>query len=264
MLPDYLLEFNKLLSAFQTKFPRKKWSSKFKNDLINDYTFFSAKIEDPKLEYGETIRFLNDETIRAVNLASLHGVSEHQAVLSKLINGINEFDWSEEVLFSIHRDLMNSPIAWEGNFRPELVGNYRNIPVIGSRQPFFEDKEYLPHPNLKVVLPSWLEIFKAQFSQIDNSTLENHLLSRVAFFHNKFLNEIHPFADGNGRVCRIIIGALLMQNDCPPIFPQIISHDQQMEYISTIVTCEKSKSNEPLLKFLAIGMSNYLKARIKD
>lgn len=264
MLPDYLLEFNTLLAAFQIKFPREKWSFKFKNDLINDYTFFSAKIEDPKLEYGDTIRFLNNEAIRAVNLSSLHGVSEHQAVFSKLIDGINEFDWSEAAILSIHSDLMNSPLAWEGNFRPELVGHYRNIPVIGSRQPFFEDKEYSPHHNLEVVVPSWLEVFKAQFSLIDNSKIENHLLSRVSFFHNKFLNEIHPFADGNGRVCRIIIGALLMQNNCPPIFPQIISQKQQIEYISTIVDCEKSKSNEPLLKFLSIGMSNYLKKRMED
>jgi len=264
MLPNYLIEFNGLLFAFQAKFPRDNWTAKFKNDLINDYTFYSSRVEDSKLEYGDTIKFLNNETVRGVNLRSLSAVSEHQFVLNNLIDNINDFDWTEKSILSIHKNLMDSPLAWENDFRPELVGHYRNVPVVGSRQPLFENKEYAPHYNLSVVVPSWLEIFKNQFGHIDNSINEKHLLTRVAFFHNKFLNEIHPFADGNGRVCRIIIGALLMVNNCPPIFPEIISQEQQIEYITTIVDCERDNNNEELIKFLANGMNNYLRMRIES
>ncbi|MDR7211030.1 hypothetical protein [Flavobacterium piscis] len=56
-LPDYLLNFNSALLKFQEKFPRDNWSVEFKDSLVNDYSFYSARVEDSKLQYGDTIRF---------------------------------------------------------------------------------------------------------------------------------------------------------------------------------------------------------------
>ncbi|MBS7786935.1 Fic family protein [Flavobacterium sp. CYK-55] len=263
MLPDYLLNFNDALLKFQEKFPRDNWSAEFKDSLINDYSFYSARIEDSKLEYGDTIRFLNNETVRGINFDSLLGISEHQSVLKSLLENLQNFQLTEETVKNIHSGLMKSPLAWETDFNPELVGNYRNIPTVGSRQPFFADKEYSPHYNLEIVMATYVDMFNARLGDIDNSISEKHLLTRVAYFHNKFLNEIHPFADGNGRVCRIIIGAVLMANNCPPIFPQITNQEEQIEYISTIIKCEKDKSDISLIEYLAKGMTNYLMARMK-
>lgn len=49
MLPDYLLNFNSALLQFQENFPRENWSSDFKDSLVNDYSFYSARVEDSKL-----------------------------------------------------------------------------------------------------------------------------------------------------------------------------------------------------------------------
>jgi Fic family protein len=261
MLPDYLLNFNEALLKFQEKFPRGKWSPEFRDSLINDYSFYSARVEDPKLHYGDTIRFLNNETVRGINLDSLLGISEHQSVLKNLLENLENFQLTEEIIKSVHASLMSSPLAWETDFKPELVGNYRNVPTIGSRQPFFDDKEYAPHYNLEVIMASWVAIFNDRLNDIDNTITEKHLLTRIAFFHNKFLNDIHPFADGNGRVCRIIIGAVLMTHDCPPIFPEITTQDQQIEYISTIVKCEQNKNDALLVEYFAKGMTIYLQKR---
>jgi len=57
MLPQYLLDFNIALEGFQQKFPRDKWSDQFRESLLNNYSFFSARVEDAKLNYGDTIRF---------------------------------------------------------------------------------------------------------------------------------------------------------------------------------------------------------------
>lgn len=262
MLPDYLLIFNKVLSKFQEKFPKENWSKEFLDSLINDYSFFSARIEDSKLQYGDTIRFLNNETVRGVNLNSLMGISDHQLVLKNLLYSINNFSLSEQSIKEIHRCLMENPFAWETDFKPELVGNYRNMPTVGSRQPFFEDKEYAAHYNLEIVMNSWIAQFNNRFFDIDNTIAEKHILTRIAYFHNKFLNVLHPFADGNGRVCRIIIGAILMKNECPPIFPEITNQEKQVEYITTIVKCEREQSDIPLVNYLAVGMANYLKKRL--
>jgi Fic family protein len=194
------------------------------------------------------------------------GIAEHQSILKQLISGldnVNEFVLSEELIKELHAALMESPFAWETDFKPELVGNYRNIPAVGSREPFFENKEYIAHFNLDVIMPSYVDIFNNKFRQINNTNYETHLLTVIANFHNTFLNKLHPFADGNGRVCRIIMGAILMSNNCPPIFPQIIDQNKQVEYITKIIECEKNQTDEILTEYFARGMTNYLLERLK-
>ena len=264
MVPQYLKEFNNTLAEFRKLFPVNKWTPEFRDNLINDYSFFSSRVEDPKLQYGETIRFLNGETIRGANFKSLTGISKHQAILKNIIDYIDSFNLSEDSIKNIHRTLMEDEEAWEAEFRKELIGNYRNIPTVGSRQPLFEDKEYAPHFNLEIIMASNIDFFNRAFEDIDNNIEEKHILNRVAYFHNKFLNEIHPFADGNGRVCRIIIGTILMKNNCPPIFPEIKTTEEQIEYITTIMKCEQTNSDEPLTKYFALGMTEYLKVRIDE
>lgn len=263
MLPDYLLAFNDALLKFQEKYPREKWSDDFRTSLINDYSFFSARVEDSKLEYGDTIRFLNNETIRSTSFNSLLGVSDHQAVLKNVLDNLDNFILTEATVKNIHRSLMENPLAWEAEFKPELVGNYRNVPTVGSREPYFEDKEYAPHYNLEIIMATYVDMFNGRLDDVDNTILEKHLLTRIAYFHNKFLNDIHPFADGNGRVCRIIIGAVLMHHNCPPIFPEITTQEEQIEYISTIVYCEQNKNDDLLVEYFAKGMTNYLQKKDK-
>lgn len=197
-------------------------------------------------------------------MKSLTAVAAHQEVLKNLIAEIDSFELTEEAIKNIHCLLMADEQAWEVDFKPHLVGAYRNIPTIGSRSPYFEDKEYAPHFNLDITMPSHLNIMSNHLSDIDNSIKEKHLLTRTSHFHNVFLNEVHPFADGNGRVFRIIIGLLLMQNNCLPIFPRITLHEEKINYIQTIVSCEKEKSDIPLVKYLAEGMTAYLLERLKE
>ena len=55
---------------------------------------------------------------------------------------------------------------------------------------------------------------------------------------------------------------IMMQKNCPPIFPQIMNQKKQIEYISTIIKCEQEKSDKPLIEYLAKGMTKYLLSRI--
>lgn len=262
MLSDYLIRFNSALEKFQEKFPRPNWSDDFKKDLINDYSFYSARVEDEKLQYGDTIRFLNDQLVRKGKMKSLLDVSNHKDVLISVIDRYENFELTEDSIKEIHKDLMSSEISWEKDFKPHLVGNYRNLPTIGYRQPFFPNKEYVPHFNLEIVMASYIDMFNAKFEKIDNSNDETHLITAIAFFHNIFLNKIHPFADGNGRVCRILMGTILMKNNCPPIFVKITSDEDRFDYINKIVDCEKEESDKPLVQFLADGMSEYLEEKV--
>ncbi|EIJ40815.1 hypothetical protein JoomaDRAFT_3887 [Galbibacter orientalis DSM 19592] len=261
MLPSYLIRFNSALENFQKKFPRPNWSDNFKSNIINDYSFYSAKVEDEKLMYGDTIRFLNGELVKKEKMKSLLDVLNHKDVLLSLIDRFEEFELNEDTIKGIHKDLMSSELSWEVDFKKHLVGNYRNLPTIGYREPFFPNKEYAPHYNLDVIMSSYIGMFNTRFNSIDNSDSKTHLITTLAYFHNKFLNEIHPFADGNGRVCRIIMGTILMKNNCPPVFVKITSEEDRFEYVNKIVDCENKNSDEPLIEFLSNGMSEYLEER---
>lgn len=61
MLWPCLRRFNDALVSFQSNFPKGRWTPEFRSSLINDFSFYSSRIEDEQLEYGDTIRFLNGE-----------------------------------------------------------------------------------------------------------------------------------------------------------------------------------------------------------
>ncbi|WP_316752686.1 Fic family protein [Pedobacter gandavensis] len=254
--------FNQALLAFQIKFPKKDWSDDFKKNIINDFSFFSSRIEDPKLEYGATIKFLNDEFVQKEKLISLLQIGNHKDVLQDIISRYENFELTEDSIKEIHKNLMGNTLSWNGDYKPELVGNYRNYQVIGYREPFFRNREYNPHYNLELIMASYIELFNQKFATIDNTTDNNHLITALSYFHNKFLNDIHPFADGNGRVCRIIMGTIMMKNNCPPVFAQIINNYDMEAYINVIITCENENSNEAFSAFLANGMSDYLEQKV--
>lgn len=104
MLPEYLQTFNEALLKFQEKYTRTDWSVKFRESLINDYSFFRQE-------------------------SKIHWMI------------FDDFELTEENIKKIHNSLMDNPLSWETEFKPELVGEYRNIPTVGSREHFFKNKE---------------------------------------------------------------------------------------------------------------------------
>ena len=112
-------------------------------------------------------------------------------------------------------------------------------------------------------MPSYLELMARKFDAINNEEYDSHLLTALAYFHNRFLNEIHPFADGNGRVCRIIMGTIMMKHNCPPVFSSILTANDMMDYIKIIIACEDANSDEPFAAYLANGMAAYMEEKLK-
>tara|TARA_Y100000310_G_C20699129_1_gene828030 strand:+ start:3173 stop:4087 length:915 start_codon:yes stop_codon:yes gene_type:complete len=64
--------------------------------------------------------------------------------------------------------------------------------------------------------------------------------------HNQF-EHIHPYADGNGRVGRILLNYILLQNKYPPIN---IRQQDRMRYYKTLQTYHKTGDVKTTIKFL--------------
>jgi Fic family protein len=77
----------------------------------------------------------------------------------------------------------------------------------------------------------------------------------AAVVHNQFEN-IHPFADGNGRVGRILLNNILLKNGLPPVN---IDLKNQREYYETLQAYEKEEDIRPAIELILKEYKNLKK-----
>ncbi|MDD9954303.1 MAG: Fic family protein [Candidatus Woesearchaeota archaeon] len=99
--------------------------------------------------------------------------------------------------------------------------------------------------------------FLLQWYNKNKKTLHPFLLA--VCFHHKFEN-IHPFADGNGRTGRMLMNHILIQHKYPPL---VVSRRHRDEYISVISRADAAIKSDigavnehylPLIEFLALSL----------
>ena len=73
-----------------------------------------------------------------------------------------------------------------------------------------------------------------------------HALTAAAYFHAKFEN-IHPFADGNGRAGRAAMNYLLVLHGHPPV---IVHEEDREEYYAALEAWDDRQELAPLCGFL--------------
>ena len=79
-----------------------------------------------------------------------------------------------------------------------------------------------------------------------NDTDDTKAIVSAAYLHAQFGN-IHPFADGNGRVGRLIMNYLLLLKDHPPI---VIFEDDIEEYFDALRAWDDEDELKPMVEFL--------------
>ncbi|MDR0465992.1 MAG: Fic family protein [Deltaproteobacteria bacterium] len=107
----------------------------------------------------------------------------------------------------------------EGSLNSGIAGYYRNkmVFVTGSPHPF-------PHPD---EIPSKMDDFE-QWMQSEIGTL--HTVEYAVLLHKRLVT-IHPFEDGNGRISRLVMNVVLIQNGYLPI---IVPPPLRIEYIDAL------------------------------
>lgn len=174
-----------------------------RDQLILKLTYHSNRIEGSTLTEPDTAAILFDNVaLPDKTFTEQIEAKNHQTALQYLFEHISQKQQLDEsFIFKLHSILMNG-------VRPD-AGQYRRhaVRIVGTNVP---TANYLRVPDL---MPSVVkEIAKVKKS--------SDVINLVAVVHAWF-EQIHPFSDGNGRVGRLIMNAMLLcANHAPAIIRQ--------------------------------------------
>lgn len=189
------------------------------------YTYHSNAIEGNTLTLAETKMVVEEGlTVHGKPLREIHEAVNHSRAIDLIYETIQKngrFD--EALLKNIHHWILK-------NIDEENAGVYRRIQVFITGEP-----ELLcpaaQVPEKMTELFDWLKGLNHPL------TLKN-----MAEWHYRFV-KIHPFVDGNGRVARLGVNILLLQQGYPL---QIIPVVRRQEYIQSL---HSSKTFEDFYAF---------------
>ena len=230
---DYLLQGDAIMSKITLFYERVKNSSLRQNlkDSIRDiWTHSSTSIEGNTLSLGDTAFVLSEgltisgKTVREHN--EIIGHSHAIDIIYNLVSDSKNAIITNEKLFELHKAVMLNPVmdiyAPIGKFKVE--SNFTR--KVDSKSGKIVYKEY-PIPEL---IPELIEKWKKLF--INNGTDE--VLMQYCKLHILF-SAIHPFADGNGRMSRLLANIPIIKSGFVPV---TISKESRKEYIELLQNTE--------------------------
>ncbi len=254
MLNNKIKYFNKLHSQFRVKAPKHKWNKDIQQKLMLDFSFYSNKIEGLQLNYGDTVKYLNTGLIHTTeSLQKLEELKNHHHLLETIFQTFEQSNFTEESVKSLNKGLLSSELAKEIDVL-KMPGEYRDEEAFGLRKNA-EMKTYCNPIHIAKEMKLLFQIFNEGIKNENYDNIENHPISNLAFFHNQFLNKVHPFADGNGRTCRLFMNIFILQRN----YPLLIIKEKE-DYIETIIKCEQENSDKPITELFI----DLLKERMEE
>ncbi len=209
------------------------------NGKIVNFAFHSGKIENEHITYDDTYYVFDRD--RVVNytgdLVTLQEIKNAKNAMRFFLQcyekkRVLDLPFILELHELITHDTYNEARLNKGE-RPGTLK--QNDYVIGK------DEIGAPAEDTKEEL---LELLDDISGFVNNGDAD--VLTAAAFLHAKFEN-IHPFADGNGRTGRLIMNYFLMQNNHPPV---IIFEEEKYKYFQVLDAWHTKQDLEPLKHFL--------------
>lgn len=198
-----------------------------RDQFILKLTYHSNKIEGSTLTEPDTAAILFDNAaIPNKSLTEQLEAKNHQTALNYLLDYIaQKGKIDQKMILKLHIILMNG-------IRPD-AGLYRNhaVRILGVSLP---TANYLKIPEL---MPEII-------TQATQTTKD--IISLSAKIHSRF-EQIHPFSDGNGRVGRLLLNAMLLKSN---LAPAVIFQEQKRLYYTYLFKAQTANDQSQLEDFL--------------
>ena len=197
-----------------------------RDQFILKLTYHSNRIEGSTLTEQDTAAILFDNAaLPNKSLTEQLEAKNHQTALHYLFDHIAKKEKVDESLvLKLHSILMNG-------VRPD-AGMYRNhaVRITGVN---------LPTANY-ISVPKLILMVMARITQKNKD-----IIALSAGVHSKF-EQIHPFSDGNGRVGRLLMSAMLLRAN---FAPAIIRQEQKQLYYAYLYKAQTKDDQSHLEDF---------------
>ena len=198
------------------------------------FTYDTQRIEGSTLSLRETATLLERGIApKDRPVGDIREAEAHKRLFYEMLK--YEKDLSLNVILEWHKKLF-------GETKPDIAGRIRKtrVGVAGSRFT----------PPLAVEVYPMLQDFFRWYSKNRNKL---HPVELAALVHLKFVT-IHPFADGNGRMSRLMMNFVLKSKDCPMLN---IPYEGRNSYYNALERAQVGKRDDV---FVSWFIKRYLKA----
>ncbi len=261
-LQHKILALNKLHAKYQRIFPFESWDSRIKEEVKHTLTYHSTKIEGLTLTYAETLKFLKNGTIKqGAKLKDLSDLRNHEEVLDLVFRAYETLAFDEHLIKELHLNLMKDPYQWE-KIDPITggAGEYK-LEANATLRPGGKIHEYLPPDQVELAMKQLVLQTNHALGLASVESYLTHPVRIAATFHFQFLNIIHPFWDGNGRMARLLSSLLLLKAGFPPLN---IPASEKGKYIQMLILSEEDPERSPLVAYFIDRMITTLNGRLKE
>lgn len=196
------------------------------------FTYNTNAIEGSEATLGEVKDILEkdkwSENLTKEDISETYGVNEAIKFIRK-----NKEHVSLDLIKKLHKIVFNNSKNFAGNLREggvEVVikDSLGNIVHTGA-----------PSKNVKKLLEELIEWY-------NKNKRRYHGLILAVVVHNQF-ETIHPFADGNGRVGRLLLNNILLKHNFPPVN---INLENRREYYNALQEYQKMGNLRPMIELI--------------
>lgn len=200
------------------------------------FAYHSGKIENERITFNDTREIFEHDGVTSYtgDLRTLFEIRNAKDAYELLLAAFNEKRALDEVLlkefqFRLTQNTYDTR-RWQLGERP---GEYKRHDYVTGRFEIGASPK-----DVQAEVSELLEELK------DIPT--GKILTAAAYFHAKFEN-IHPFADGNGRTGRLAMNYLLLLHDHPPV---TIHEEDRKGYYSALEAWDERQALDPLIGYL--------------
>ncbi len=198
------------------------------------WTHTSTALEGNTLTLGDTAFVLREGlTVAGKPLKDHQEVVGHARAIDLLYEYLApDRTFGQEDLFALHKAVQTEAVF--DYYKP--VGSWKNEPnstagTVDGKQVIFE---YAAPAHIPALMESWFVLYRDWIEKIeaepDTKYIADIALAAYVQLHSSFVR-IHPFADGNGRLARLVANLPVLRAGLPPI---IIPREQRKEYIDAL------------------------------
>ena len=207
-----------------------------RDQFILKLTYHSNSIEGSTLTEMDTAAILFDNVaLPDKSLTEQLEAKNHQAALNYLFDRIvGKNKVNEDLILKLHTILMNG-------IRPD-AGLYRRhaVRIIGVNLPTAN------HLRVSNLMSSLI---------IEVGKKNNDIIGLSADIHSRF-EQIHPFSDGNGRVGRLLMNAMLLKSN---LAPAVIRQEQKQLYYTYLYKAQTKGDLSQLENFICDAITDGFK-----